>query len=327
MIPEQGESVLVVGGAGYIGQVLDLELLKAGYKITSLDANIHGEQDLSLLTSFPNFTQLTGDIRDQGLVAELAQKFDSIIFLASLVGEAACNLNFNDTIQVNYLAPLNWWTAVKYFGRAKRFIFTSTDSCYGQRPGERLREESELLPLSLYGELKAKVEKELLASQDGKTAPIVLRLATVYGLAPRMRFDLVVNLLTRDACFRKKLTIFSGDQWRPLVHVSDVARAFHMALDSPLEKVKGQVFNVGSNENNIQFKDLGKIITDCIPGSHLKILPGDPDLRDYYVDFTKINKVLGFSPKVSLRSGILELAAALKAGVFADPYNKRYANA
>ena len=201
-----------------------------------------------------------------------------------------------------------------------------------------MTEDSALRPLSLYASLKANMELNILKSYSehrerfagvnggSHPVPLILRLATVYGLAPRIRFDLAVNLITREAVLRKKASIFSGEQWRPLVHVRDVAKAFHLALKAPADKISGQIFNVGSNGQNIQFKDLGKIITEVCHGSEMEIIPGDPDLRDYYVNFDKIEKELGFSADVGLREGIAEIRDALLSGLIPDPYARIYRN-
>jgi nucleoside-diphosphate-sugar epimerase len=141
-----------------------------------------------------------------------------------------------------------------------------------------------------------------------------------------MRFDLAANLLTREATVKKRLTVHSGEQWRPLVHVRDAAEAFFLASVAPLRAVAGEVFNVGSNDQNVQFKDLGALIASLCPGSELAFAPGEPDLRDYRVEFGKIRDALGFRPKVCLAHGIAEIRDALLSGAFPDPYSRAYRN-
>jgi nucleoside-diphosphate-sugar epimerase len=318
--------VAVLGGAGYIGQIVVKRLLERGFRVHVVDNLIHGPQDLSYLESFPNFTFEKGDINDSR-VREGVSSFENIVLLAALVGEAACDRDPELTLQSNYLSPLSLLDSSLYHGNTKRFIFISTDSCYGNRPNEVLTEESELRPLSLYAELKAKLEEMLLKRAKASTiSATILRLATVYGLAPRMRFDLAVNVLTREAVMKQKATIYSGEQWRPLVHVTDVAQAVELSLTSPLSKVEGEVFNVGTNEQNIKFIELGKLIHECVPDSKVEIVPGAPDLRDYYVSFDKI-KALGFHSGISLRDGILEIKEALLNKTIPDPYLAIYRNA
>jgi nucleoside-diphosphate-sugar epimerase len=323
---EISAKVAVLGGAGYIGQVAVKRLLTKGFCVHVVDSFIHGEQDLSYLKKYPNFTFEKGDLNDP-LLRERISGYENIVLLAALVGEPACDKNPELTFQSNYLSPLSLLDSCLYRGKTERFVFISTDSCYGNRPNEILTEESGLKPLSLYAELKAKLEEKLLVRVQGSSlSTIILRLATVYGLSPRMRFDLVVNLLTREAVIKNKATIYSGEQWRPLVHVRDVAQAIELALVSPLSIVQGEVFNVGQDSLNIKFVELGKLISECVPDCAIEIVPGAPDLRDYYVSFKKI-KQLNFSPEISLKEGILEIKEALSTKVIKDPYLPIYRNA
>ncbi|MDL2260513.1 SDR family oxidoreductase, partial [Deltaproteobacteria bacterium OttesenSCG-928-K17] len=246
-------------------------------------------------------------------------------------GEPACNRDPDETVAINYLASLNLARAAAYYG-VERFIFTSTDSCYGAQENVFLTEDSPLQPISLYAELKAEMENEILAlgrlSAGGQGFhPTILRLATLYGLSPRMRFDLVINLLTREAVVGDGAKIFSGEQWRPLLHVSDAARAYALALAAPLEKVSGRVFNVGANHQNVQFKDLAKILLSVIPEAKIETVPQPPDLRDYHVCFDRISSELGFKPEVEIPDGIEEIRQALLSGALGDPYNAIYRNA
>ncbi len=157
--------------------------------------------------------------------------------------------------------------------------------------------------------------------------PVVLRLATLYGLSPRMRFDLVINILAREATVGAGARIFSGEQWRPLVHVRDAAEAFALALAAPADLVSGQIFNVGSNSQNVQFKDLADILLKVIPEAKVQTVPEPPDLRDYHVCFDKISRVLNFSPNLEPSDGIREIKDALLSGYFGDPYDPKYRNA
>jgi nucleoside-diphosphate-sugar epimerase len=323
------KNILIVGGAGYIGQIVSEKLLKEGFSVTIFDLFIHGHQEFKQLLPHPNFRSIKGDMNHTSSLFSLMDNFDAVILLAAIVGEAACDKDPELTTKTNLISPGAIWEYTSKKENLKRVIFTSTDSCYGQRPQEKLYESSILKPLSTYAKYKADIEKVFLAPKDKEhkgPIPIVLRLATVYGLAPRMRFDLAVNLLSREATLKRKFKIFSGEQWRPLVHVRDVAEAFHLALTAPHKKVKGEVFNVGSNAQNIKFVDLGNIIASTL-NAQMEIVPGSPDLRDYYVNFDKIAKELGFKAKVSIKEGIEEIREALLKGVFPDPYDVIYRNA
>ena len=325
--PDLRPQVLVAGGAGYIGQMVVRELSLAGWKVTALDRLIHGNGPRDALAGLPEVDLIEGDVRDGDLVSHAVKGRQAVIMLAALVGEKACDLSPTDTWSVNYKAPLAMFEAAKRAG-VEKFVFTSTDSCYGAREGEKLDEESVLRPLTLYARLKAEAEAQLLDRAKASKAPklTVLRLATVYGLSPRIRFDLAANLLVREAVLKKKASIYSGEQWRPMVHVSDVALAFRMALEAEAEKVSGEVFNVGSDEQNIQFKELGALISEIAPGAEIEIVPADPDLRDYFVKFGKIESVLGFKAKRSLKDGLREMKEAIESGFPADPYDRAWRN-
>lgn len=319
--------VLLIGGAGYLGGALSPILLNEGHQVTVFDNISFGSEAVSPLLSHDNFKFLAGDLRDITAVSQSLIGQDAVVLLAALVGEPACDRDPVETADINYLATINAMRAAEYHG-VKRFIFTSTDSCYGAQEQVNLTEESPLKPISLYAELKARVEKEFLAMPRGDDfQPVILRLATLYGLSPRMRFDLVINLLTREAVVGSGAKIFSGEQWRPLVHVRDAAKAFAMALGAPSELVSGQIFNVGSNQQNIQFKHLRDILIEAVPGAKIETVPQPPDLRDYHVCFDKVKEVLNFSPDFTPNDGIVEIRQALLAGRFDDPYDQRYRNA
>jgi nucleoside-diphosphate-sugar epimerase len=316
----------VAGGAGYIGQMVARELSEAGHEVLVLDSLLHGPGAKAALAGVPRTTLIEGDIRDQGLVEEALKGRQAVILLAALVGERACDLDPAETMAVNYHAPLALWEAARRAG-AERFLLASTDSCYGAREGERLDERSPLAPLTLYARLKADLEAALLKKAGGgRPAVTVLRLATVYGLSPRIRFDLAANLLVREAVLKGRAVIHSGEQWRPFVHVADAAKAFRAALAAPLEKVGGEVFNVGSDEQNVQFKELGALIAELVPAAEVATVPGDPDLRDYFVKFGKIAETLGFRPSRTLREGLRELKSAIEGGFPPDPYGRAWRN-
>ena len=318
--------VLVFGGGGYLGGALVPQLLAEGHEVTVFDRLMFGRAAIDPVMNHPGFKLIEADMRDISAVTRAMPGQEAVVLLAALVGEPACDRDPLETVAVNYLATLNVMKAAVYYG-VERFIFTSTDSCYGAQENVFLTEESPLKPISLYAELKAKVEDEFLKMPRTQSFnPIILRLATLYGLAPRMRFDLVINLLTREAVCGAGAKIFSGEQWRPLVHARDAARAFALALAAPAELVRGQVFNVGSNRQNVQFKDLAQILLRVIPNANIETVPQPPDLRDYHVCFDKISKILHFSPTMEPSDGIAEIREALLNGRFPDPYDQIYRN-
>ena len=319
------KKVLVIGGAGYIGSVLTRMLLDAGYETTVFDRLLFGPESLVELEGRPGYRLIEGDLRDTAAVSEAVAGQDAVAVLAALVGEPACDRDPKETVDVNYLGTMAAAQAARYHG-VKRLVFASTDSCYGIQEGI-LYEDSPLNPISLYAELKKRIEDEFLSLGGNGFSPVILRLATVYGLSPRMRFDLIINILTMHAVVNGKIKIFGGKQWRPLVHVEDVARGFMAALAAPVEKVKNQVFNIGSNEQNYQIGTLGELVKNSLPEVVIETIDQPPDLRDYHVNFDKAEKVMGYQAKKTIDDGIREIEAALKAGRLPDPTSPKYRNA
>ncbi|MDR3039042.1 MAG: NAD(P)-dependent oxidoreductase [Candidatus Adiutrix sp.] len=319
--------ILVFGGAGYLGGWVTPLLLASGHEVTVFDRLLFGPAAVAPLAGRPGFRLIEADLRDARAVAAAVRGQQAVILLASLVGEAACARDPADTVAVNYLGPLSALRAAAYYG-VERFIFTSTDSCYGAQEKVILTEDSPLQPLSLYADLKARVEREILAlDRPPGFHPTVLRLATLYGPAPRMRFDLILNLLTREAALGRGARIFSGEQWRPLVHVRDAARAFALAAAAEPEAVSGQIFNVGSNHQNVQFKDLGALLRRVLPEAVVETVPQPPDLRDYRVSFDKIRATLRFSPEFEPEDGIKAIRDGLAGGAWGNPDDPRHRNA
>ena len=317
--------VLVVGGAGYVGSVLTGQLLEEGYRVRVFDRFLFGDEVLAAVCRHPGLEVCRGDVRDLQRVLEALDGVEAVVLLASLVGERACDRDPQETIGVNYLATVALAEACAYVGIA-RFLFASTDSAYGIQEGI-MTEESPLQPLSLYARLKAEAERKILALANERFAPCVLRMATIYGLSPRMRFDLVVNVLTLHAATTRTCTVYGGAQWRPLVHVADAARAYGAALAAPLEAVRGQVFNVGSNEQNYQLYQLGELVRQAIPDVVVETTDVPPDLRDYHVNFDKINRVFSYRARHSVRDGVREIYQAITEGRIPDPHHARYHNA
>jgi len=319
------KKVLVMGGAGYIGSVLTRMLIERGYRTTVFDALLFGGESLAEVQNHPNFRLIQGDLRDAAAVSRAVQDQDAVILLAALVGEPACARDPQETVAINLLAGRTAAEACRYY-KIPRFLFASTDSCYGIQEGI-LFEDSPLKPISLYAELKRDLERELLSMAGNGFKPTILRLATVYGLSPRMRFDLIINILTMHAVVHKKIKIFGGRQWRPLVHVADAARGFIKALEAPADRINGQVFNIGSNDQNYQIGRLGELVRASLPDIEIETIDQAPDLRDYHVNFDKAADLLGYRAERTVADGITEIAAALRSGMIADPFDPKYRNA
>lgn len=316
--------VLITGGGGYIGSVLIKSLLERGYLVKVLDKFIFGSEHLNEINN-SNLTLLKGDTGNAEDVVEAIQDVDAVIYLAEIVGDPACAIDPKKTQQINYLSTSLVARTCKYFN-IDRFIYTSSCSVYGSSDNNLLDEKSDLNPVSLYARMKIECEKTILGMQDEIFSPTVLRLATVFGHSPRMRFDLVVNTLTGKSLNEGKLTIFGGDQWRPFVHVKDVAQAITLVLESPVETVKGNIFNVGSNHNNFTINDVGRLVKEINPEAEVLIQDKDIDKRNYRVDFSKIKNTLGFNASKNVIDGIKEISDKFRRGDYLDNNSPKYSN-
>lgn len=317
--------VLVTGGAGYVGYHVVRQLIEKGYQVTVLDNLAFGRDSLGGFSNNPSFELIQGDIRHVEDLVTAMKGAQGVIHLAAIVGDSACELNPEATRTVNYEATKVLMEVCKYYG-VEKLVFASTCSVYGAGSNIILNEGSLLNPVSLYAETRVQSEKVVLNTCGNTTTPVVLRLATIYGLSRRMRFDLVVNILTAKATMEHKIKIYGGKQWRPVVHVEDAASAFVLSLEAPREKVDHETFNVGSNGQNYRILELGQLIQEYIPGSEAEYMPEEKDERDYRVSFDKITHILGFQSRRTLRDGVLEIKKALTEGVIRDFKESKYYN-
>lgn len=309
---EQVENVLVIGGAGYIGSVLVRMLLEKGYRVRVLDKLLFGSAPVEELLGRDGFDLVEGDFRNVEAVVRAARGVQAMVHLGAIVGDPACAIDEDITLQINLAATRMIREVCRGYGIC-RFIFASTCSVYGVQE-DMIDEKSELAPVSLYARSKIDAERAVLELADRDFRPTVLRLGTAFGLSPRMRFDLVVNLLTAKAVSEGEITIFNPEQWRPFVHVRDISRAMLLCLEAPLGAVGTEILNVGSNDNNLRLGDLGRAVTEAVPGTEVHEEVRDDDPRSYRVDFSKIERAIGFSASVGLASGIREMADALRSG-------------
>ena len=325
------KNILVTGGAGYVGSGLLRELLSAGYHVTCIDNLIFGVQSLLDIWHNENFTFVNCDIADCEMINKVFSKknFYGVIHLAAIVGDPACKL-YPD------LANKTNWQASKFLieksqtSGVSRFIFASTCSNYGkmENPEAYVDENSKLAPVSLYAELKVKFEKYLLYEMKKKDdfSPTSLRFSTVYGLSPRMRFDLTVNEFTKDLALGKELVVFGEQFWRPYCHVKDFSKAFLTVLNSPTEKVAYNVFNVGDTNENYTKQMLVNEIKKFLPESKIKYVTKNDDPRDYRVNCDKIKKELDFKISMTVPDGIKEIILVIQENLIKDPENKKYYN-
>ncbi len=315
--------VLVTGGAGYIGSALLPLLLEKGYQVRILDLLIFGKEPIQPWLTHPHLELIRGDFRQTDVVLRAMQDVDAVIHLGAIVGDPACDLDDKITLEVNLMATKMIADIAKSY-QVGHFIFASTCSVYGASD-QILDEHSEMKPVTLYARTKAAAEKTLLAMGDDRFCPVVLRFSTVYGLSGRYRFDLVINLLTAKAMIDGEITVFGGNQWRAFVHVEDAARSIIEVLGSPHEAVRGEVFNVGSDEQNYTITQIGTIIHEHVPAA--RIITNDLiDPQNYRVDFHKIKRSLNFSPQWTIQQGIQQVIATISAGRVLDYRDPRFSN-
>lgn len=317
-------TILVIGGAGYLGSVLTRQLLEQGMQVRVFDLFLFGRQSLESVRNHPNLEIVAGDMRHIDELARALDGVDACVLLAAIVGDPASRKFPQETIETNYLATKAVAEACKY-RQINRMIYASTCSIYGMGSG-LLDEQAPLNPVSLYARTKLETEKAIRDLSDTNFAPTMLRMATLYGSSPRMRYDLVVNTFVMKGFTEGQIRVFGGEQSRPLLHVRDAARAFVLALQAPIAAVRGQVFNVGSSAQNFKIVELGKLITGLFPQVRMTVENSSADARDYAVSFEKIERTLGFRAEETLEAAALEMWADLETGQTKEPTNSIYYN-
>lgn len=321
--PFGDKTILVVGGAGYIGSILLGKLLERGFKVRLLDNLVYGNSSIKHLLENPNLDFVEGDCRNiQDVVRAMASVRD-VIHLAAIVGDPACAQDNENALQINYAATRMLMEIAKGHG-VERFIFASSCSVYGASDN-LMDENSATEPISLYAETKVHSEQVLLGSRSKAFHPIILRFATVFGLGPRPRFDLVVNLLTAKALQEGVITTYNGDQWRPFIHVADVAEAIVRVFLSPLEAVSGEIFNIGDDRLNFTLSQVAEKIREQVPGTIVENVHNS-DRRNYRVSFRKIRDCVGFSASYTLEDGIAEIKRMYELGLIQDYRRPLYSN-
>ncbi|MBT4352347.1 NAD-dependent epimerase/dehydratase family protein, partial [archaeon] len=315
------KSVLITGGAGYLGSILARKLLGRGHKVRILDNLLYGNDSIKNLKNNPNFEFVKGDLKHIDVVAKAATGINAVVHLAGIVGDPACSISPKYTIEQNFLSTVNIANICKY-NQINRFIFASSCSVYGHG-NKILNENSKLNPVSLYARDKINSENGIMNLANDNFSPTIMRMGTLYGWSFRPRFDLVLNILTALAIRKGEFSIFGGDQWRPMLHVADAADAYVLAIEASTKKVGKQIFNIGSNDQNFKILDIGKIVNKIIP-SKMNVDGKDFDKRDYRVNFDKISNVLKYKSSHSIEDGIKEIRDAM--GSNFDYTNAKYNN-
>ena len=316
--------VTVIGGAGYVGSVLIRKLLRQIPAVTVMDALMFGDEGVRDLMDEPGFNVVRGDLRDIESIVRSLRDADAVVHLGGLVGDPACALDESLTMEINMESTRMIAETARGLG-VERFVFASSCAVYGATD-ELLDEESALAPVSVYARSKMESERLLLDLADETFAPSILRFGTFFGLSPRNRFDLVVNMLTAKAVTEGGITVFGGGQWRPFVHVEDGSEAIVRCLAAPIETVRGRVYNVGSDEENHTMLEVADRIAALVPGALVIREPAAKEEPNYRVSFRRIREELGFVAEHSLDDAVLEIVDAIHAGEVEDYKDARYSN-
>ncbi len=318
-----GDLILVTGGAGYVGSHLTRKLLERGYRVRILDSFVYGERGLSELRAHPSLELMCGDICDPADLARAAKGVRGVIALAAVVGDAACDLDPQRTMAINFESTKQTLAACRQAG-VQRLVFASSCSVYGANGNDLLYEDSHLNPVSLYARTRL-MSEELLLRDRGDLEVVILRLATVCGVSPRMRFDLMVNTMTACAKVQGSIRVTGAKQWRPHLHVQDAAEAFAVAVEA--DGAAGGTFNVGSDEQNFTVGEVAEKVSGHVEGVRVEYSTNGGDPRSYRVSFERIRSTLGFRAQRTVDDAIEEVQTLLASGTVRDFTNERFHNA
>ncbi|WP_027186552.1 NAD-dependent epimerase/dehydratase family protein [Desulfovibrio inopinatus] len=316
--------VLVTGGAGYVGSALIPQMLEQGYKVRVLDLYLYGDDVLDAVKDHPNLTQIKGDMRDRDLLDKSVAGCDSVIHLACISNDPSFELDPALGKSINYDAFLNLVDASKKAG-VKRFTYASSSSVYGIKDEPNVTEDLPLEPLTDYSKYKAMCEDVLINEANDTFVPIVIRPSTVCGYAPRLRLDVVVNILTNHAYHNKKIKVFGGEQLRPNIHITDMVNVYLHVMRCEDAAVNCKIYNAGYMNHKV--KDLAEIVRSNVQGDiDVEVVPTD-DNRSYHVSSEKIRKELGFEPAFSIEDAVRSLVQAFDAGLVPNSFtDSKYFN-
>lgn len=334
MMEKEKGHIVITGGAGYIGSLLTGELLRQGYSVTVIDALLFGGESLMGFYHHPNFHFVKADVTEERAVLDALRQGwprpKAVIHLAAIVGFPACQAVGRQVAwKYNVDATRLVFEQAVRLG-AERFIFASTYSNYGVAPdGRPVTEDSPLNPQSLYAETKIAAEEYLLAQKEAPTAPLIFRFATLYGISPRTRFDLIVNQFVLEAFTRRRLIIYQRGYSRSFVHIYDVIRGILLGLEAEESLIRGEVYNLGTEAGNYTKDQIVQLVLKRLPETvvEYKDLSFGGDMRDITVSFEKIRRLLGFQATRTVDDGIREVLEALRDGLIRSPLDDRYRNA
>ena len=315
------QKILITGGAGYVGAQLVPHLLEKGFEVTVLDLMIYGTE---VLPEHENLRKIKRDIRDQALLRQILPGHDAVIHLACISNDPSFELNptLGRSINLDAFRPL---VECSRDAGVQRFIYASSSSVYGVKEEPNVHEEMTLEPLTDYSRFKADCEMILAEYQTEDFTTVTVRPATVCGYSPRQRLDVVVNILTNLAYHKREITVFGGEQLRPNIHITDMVKAYVTLLEAPIEKIAGQIFNVGYENQTV--REIAETVRDVAGRDvKMKLIPTD-DNRSYHISSNKIERELGFVAKHSIREATEDLMRAFDQGLLPNALTEeRYFN-
>ena len=326
--------VVITGGAGFIGSLLTGELLRLGIKVTVIDDLIFGGESLLAYLAHPNFHFSKANVIEPRVLRSSLpsdwEKPDAVVHLAAIVGFPACQAVGRQVAwRYNVEATERVFEQAVSLG-VRRLVYASTYSNYGLSPdGQPVTEDTALTPQSLYAETKIAAEHYLLAQQDTSCAPLIFRLATLYGVSPRTRFDLIINQFVLEAYTKRELLIYQRGYSRSFLHIRDAVRGFILGLQALEEKVRCQVYNLGSEQGNYTKDQIVELVLKRLPETVVtyKDMTFGGDMRDITVSYEKIHNELGFQTKLTPDDGVREVLHAIRSGLISNPHDQHYRNA